>query len=138
MTIETLEQYRSLRSEIKSINASIEAAYDTRKSPNGRESGGYSSEPSAPTERAVRIIGDLEVKRDAMLEEWTKAAEEIEKWLDTVTDADIRSIVRWRYILGYGWKRTSREVYGVESYYRASKKFYRYIEKNSDCPKCPK
>lgn len=130
MTIDTLEQYRGIVSEIKSMDALINALYDTRKSPNGREPGGHGSGPSAPTEQAVKRINRLKDKRDRKRTEWEQAVHEIETWLDTVSDADIRSIIRWRYILGYSWKRTSREVFGTESYYRARKKLLRYFEKN--------
>lgn len=130
MTVETLEQYRDLRTEINGLNAVINALYDTRKSPNGKEPGGHGSGPSAPTETAVRQINRLKEKRNAKRREWEQAVNEIETWLNTVQDADIRSIVRLRYVLGYSWKRTSREIYGSESYYRASKKFYRFMKKN--------
>lgn len=130
MTIDTLEQYRGIVSEINAMSAEIEALYDTRKSPNGRESSGHGSGPSAPTESAVRRIDEVKQKRQRKREEWARAVHEIETWLDTVGDADVRSIVRWHYVLGYSWKKTSREVYGVENYYRARKKIYRYFEKS--------
>lgn len=129
MTIDTLEQYRDIITEIKALNAIIEAMYDTRKSPNGREPTGHGSTPSAPTEQAVRNINALKTKRDSRRREWERAVQEIETWLETVEDADVRSIVRWRFIMGYSWKRTSREVYGADNYYRARKKFLRYFEK---------
>lgn len=130
MTVETLEQYRKIVSELKTFDALIESMYDTRKSPNGQEPGGYGSTPSAPTETAFNVIQDAKAKRERKRNEWERAVREIEAWLDTVQDADIRSIVRLRFVLGYSWKRTSREIYGTESYYRASKKFYRFMEKN--------
>ena len=129
MTIETLEQYRGLIAEIKAMTAEINALYDVRKSPNGREPTGTSSGPTAPTERAVARILELKEKQNAKRDEWERAVQEIETWLETVEDADVRSIVRWRFIMGYSWKRTSREVYGVDNYYRARKKFLRYLEK---------
>ena len=129
MTIETLEQYRGLIAEIKAMTAEINALYDVRKSPNGREPTGTSSGPTAPTERAVARILELKEKQNAKRDEWERAVQEIETWLETVEDADVRSIVRWRFIMGYSWKRTSREVYGVDNYYRARKKFLRYFEK---------
>lgn len=129
MTIETLEQYRGLIAEIKAMDAEINALYDVRKSPNGREPGATGSGPSAPTERAVARILELKEKQRAKRDEWERAVHEIETWLNTVADADIRSIVRWHYVLGYSWKRTSREVFGAENYYRARKKLLRYFEK---------
>jgi hypothetical protein len=130
MTIDTLEQHRGLIAEIKALDAEILALYDVRKSPNGREPTGNASGPSAPTERAVARILELKDKQRRKKDEWERAVKEIEKWLDTVADADIRSIVRWHYVLGYNWKRTSREVFGTDSYYRARKKLLRYFEKS--------
>lgn len=130
MTIETLEQHRKLISEIKSMDAVINALYDTRKSPNGKDPGGHGSGPSTPTEQAVDSILELKEKQKRTRKEWERGVQEIETWLNTVTDSDIRSIIRLRYVLGYSWKRTSREIYGTDSYYRASKKFYRFMEKN--------
>ena len=130
MTIETLEQYRGLMAEIKSMDAEIKALYDVRKSPNGREPGGTCSGPSAPTERAVARIMELKDKQSRKRTEWEHAVREIEAWLDTVEDADIRSIVRWHYVLGLNWKRTSCEVFGTGSYYRARKKILRFFEKS--------
>lgn len=129
MTIETLEHRRGIMAEIKALDAEITALYDVRRSPNGKESSGNTSGPSSPTERAAMKIIELRAKRDAILREWERSTAEIETWLETVTDADIRSIIRWHYVLGYTWKRTSREVYGTDSYYRARKKIIRYFEK---------
>jgi hypothetical protein len=130
MTIEVLEQYRGLMSEIKAIDAEINALYDVRRSPNGREPGGNGSTPTAPTERAVARILELQEKRARLMKDWERKLKDIEAWLDSVNDADIRSIIRWHYVLGFTWKRTSREVFGADNYYRARKKIYRYFEKN--------
>ena len=112
MTIETLEQYRGIMSEIKALELEIEALYDVRKSPNGKESGGYSSIPGDPTGRSAMRIIQLKEQLLAQQERWSEAALKIEQWLQTVEDAEIRSIIRWRYILGLSWKQTGKRVYG--------------------------
>jgi hypothetical protein len=49
----------------------------------------------------------LEAKKLQMEEERFR----IEEWLDTVEDPEIRSIVRFHYLLGYTWAETSKKVY---------------------------
>ena len=128
MTIETLDKYRGLVSEMKAMQLEIDTMYDVRKSPTGKASTG-SSGPGDPTGRiAMRIIE----KKEHLLakqEEWSKAALEIEQWLATVDDPEICSIVRWHYLLGFSWKRTSAQVYGRSDYYLARKRIYRFFGK---------
>ncbi len=100
MTIETLEQYRGIVEEIKALEMEIDALYDVRKSPNGKEDTGNSTVPGNPTGRnAMRII-ELKERLLAQQERWSEAALKIEHWLQSVEDAEIRSIIRWRNILG--------------------------------------
>lgn len=113
MTIETLEQYRGIMSEIKALELEIDALYDPRKSPNGRQqSGGSGSTPSDPTGKNAMRIVELREKLSVKLDEWAQAAAATEQWLDTVDDAEIRAIIRWRYLHGCGWKATAKRVYG--------------------------
>lgn len=111
MTIETLEEYRGIVSEMKAIEMEIDALYDVRKSPTGRESFGASG-PGDPTGRSAMKIIEMKEKLLSKQEEWSAAVISIEQWLNTVDDAEIRSIIRWRYILGLSWKQTGKQVYG--------------------------
>lgn len=128
MTIEMLEQYRGITSEIKALEMEIDALYDVRKSPNGHEASG-STGPGDPTGKAAMRIIELTERKVALLTKWSKMSLDIESWLETVNDAEIRSIIRWRYMLGLSWKRTSAKVYGRNDYYLARKKFYRFFGK---------
>lgn len=111
MTIETLEQYRGITAEIKALELEINALYDIRKSPSLSGMSG-SSGPGDPTgQAAIRII-ELKEQLTSEQERWSEMALTIETWLTTVEDAEIRSIIRWRYILGLGWKATAKRVYG--------------------------
>lgn len=76
----------------------------------------------------MKII-EMKEKLLSKQEEWSAAALSIEQWLNTVDDAEIRSIVRWHYILGLSWKRTAGKVYGRGDYYIARKKIYRFFGK---------
>lgn len=127
MTIETLERYRGMHSEVQSIEAEIKTLYSPVASPNGRTDGGHASTPSAPTERAAMRIIDrkflLQQKQTAMMHELDK----IEVWLDSVDDCELRALIRWYYILGLTWKQTSIKVYGYSCYNRAYQKVHRYF-----------
>ena len=113
MTIEDLEQYRGISSEIKALEVEIDALYDPRKSPNGRQlSGGPGSTPSDPTGHNAMKIIELTEKKLTLLTKWRDMALSIEQWLERVDDAEIRSIIRWRYIIGLSWKQTGKRVYG--------------------------
>jgi hypothetical protein len=128
MTIEDLEKYRGTISEMKALELEIDALYDVRKSPTGHEGTG-STGPGDPTGRnAMRII-ELKEKLLTQQEKWSDTALTIESWLATVEDPEIRSIVRWHYILGLSWKRTSAKVYGRGDYYIARKRIYRFFGK---------
>lgn len=128
MTLETLEQYRGIVSEINAINLEIESMYDVRKSPTWKEHSGGSG-PGDPTgHTAMRIIA-LKEKLLAKQEQWSDAALTVESWLETVDDPEIRSIVRWHYIIGLSWKQTSRRVYGRNDYYVARKRIVRFFGK---------
>lgn len=128
MTIEELEAYRGIISEMKALEMEIQALYDPRKSPTGHEGIG-GSEPGDPTgSSAMRIISLKEILAEQQ-EHWANAALDIETWLKTVDDSEIRSIVRWHYILGLSWKKTSYKVYGRNDYYLARKRIYRFFGK---------
>ena len=128
MTIEELENYRGITSEMKALELEINALYDVRKSPTGHEGTGNSG-PGDPTGRSAMRIIELKEKLITQQERWSDTALTIETWLNTVDDPEIRSIVRWHYILGLSWKRTSAKVYGKNDYYLARKRLYRFFEK---------
>lgn len=111
MTIEMLEQYRGITAEIKALELEINALYDVRKSPNGQEASG-SKTPGDPTGKAAMRIIELTERKLALLTKWSDMSLAIEKWLETVNDAEVRSIIRWRYMLGCGWRTTAKKVYG--------------------------
>lgn len=62
--------------------------------------------------------------------------EEIEAWLLTVTDTEIVSIIRWKYLLRLDWKRVNMKVYGYPDYWYARKRLIRFFEKiDQNCQK---
>lgn len=128
MTIETLEQFRGMKSECDMITAEIESLYDTRKSPNGRPDAGHGSVPGNPTEHAVMDqIQPLQAILEAKHSEMMKQLSSVETWLESVSDAQIRALIRCYYILGKTWKATSIKIYGYPCPQRAHQKVHRFF-----------
>ncbi len=127
MTIEILEQYKGLTSEMKALSQQITSLYDTYRSPQLMSNGSHSMSASSPTENAVAKILKLEETYRRKYEEAVDLLAEVENWLSQVEDAEIRSICRHHYILNKSWQQTSTIVYGYPSYYNARKKVMRYF-----------
>ena len=132
MTIETLEQYYGIASNIDAIEQEINTLYNPISSPNGHRDEVRNLTPSNPTERnALRII-QLREQCESERERMYALLEEIESWLLTVNDTEIVSIIRWKYLLRLDWKRVNMKVYGYPSYDYSRKRLRRYFEKLSE------
>lgn len=127
MSVEKLEAYRGLTSEIKALSQQITSLYDTYRSPQLVSNGSHSMSAGSPTESAVSKILKLEETYRKKYEEAVDLLGEVENWLSQVPDAEIRSICRHHYILNKSWQQTSTIVYGYPSYYNARKKVMRYF-----------
>lgn len=127
MTIEKLEAYRGLTSEMKALSQQITSLYDTYRSPQLMNNGSHSMSASSPTESAVAKILKLEEIYRKKYEEGVDLLGEVENWLSQVPDAEIRSICRHHYILNKSWSQTSVVVCGYPLYYAARKKVMRYF-----------
>lgn len=127
MTIEKLENYKGLVAEMRSLKESIDSLYNTYRSPQFMSDGGHSMIASNPTESAVEKILNLKELYSKKYEEALDLLAEIESWLSTVDDVEIRSICRHHYILNKSWQQTSAIVYGYQSYYTARKRVMRYF-----------
>lgn len=127
MTIEMLEQYKGLTSEMQALRDQIDSLYDTYRSPQLMSNGGHSMSASGPTESAVAKILKLEKTYRKKYEEAVDLLAEVENWLSQVPDAEIRSICRHHYILNKSWSQTSAIVYGFPSYYNSRKRVMRYF-----------
>lgn len=128
MTIEKLEQYRGLTSEMKALRDQIDSLYDTYRSPQFfSEGGSHSSNVGSPVEDAVNRILKLKDIYDHKYSEAAGLLLEVENWLSQVEDAEIRSICRHHYLLNKSWSQTSAIVCGYPSYYSARKKIMRYF-----------
>lgn len=106
MTIEKLEQYKGLTSEMKALRDQIDSLYDTYISPQLMSDGGsHSMSAGSPTESAVEKILNLKETYSKKYEEALDLLAEVEAWLSTVDDVEIRSICRHHYILKVGHRQ---------------------------------
>lgn len=127
ITLEKLKQYAAMQSEKKQIEDQIDALYRSISSPRLGESLG-STELGNPTERtAFRIIEEKERLEQLSIELW-QMTKEIEDWLLSLDDHEIRAVVRAHYINGKTWRQTAKEVMGYFDSDAAKKKIYRYFK----------
>lgn len=131
MSIEKLEAYRGLTSEMKALSQQITSLYDTYRSPQLMSNGSHSMSASSPTESAVAKIFKLEETYRRKYEEAANLLYNIETWLSQIEDPEIRSIARFHYVLGYSWQRTNTAICGYPSYYTARKRLMRYLGKEA-------
>ena len=128
MTIEKLENYKGLVAEMRSLKESIDSLYNTYRSPQLMSDGGsHSMNTGSPTENAVNKILKLKEIYNNKYSEATDLLLEVEAWLSQVEDPEIRSIIRFHYILNRSWQQTSTEIYGYASYYNSRKKIMRFF-----------
>lgn len=126
MTIEKLERYKGLTFEMKALRDQIDSLYDTYRSPQ-LMSDAHSMSVGSPVETAVNKVLELKTVYEQKYEEAAGLLLEVENWLSQVEDPEIRSIVRFHYVLNKSWVQTSTEVYGFPSYYNSRKKIMRYF-----------
>lgn len=113
MSIDKLEQYRGLTTEMKALSQQITSLYDTYRSPQLTSDGGsHSMNVSSPTESAVVKILKLKKTYQQKYDEAADLLLQVENWLSQVEDPEIRSIIRFHYILNRSWQQTSTEIYG--------------------------
>lgn len=130
MTIQELNEFRTMRSEVRALDRQIEELYQLQTGTGNEIGAGRVSarDPTSPTEHnALKITAlreDLEAKKEVLLERYRY----IEEWLDTVTDDEVRKIVRYRILLGYSWRATNRAVYGRPDHQYSYHRLRRYIE----------
>ena len=114
MTIEKLENYKGLVAEMRSLKESIDNLYNTYRSPQLMSDGGSHSMSvgGSPVESAVVKILKLKETYQQKYDEAADLLLHVENWLSQVEDPEIRSIIRFHYILNRSWQQTSTEIYG--------------------------
>lgn len=133
MTIERLEQYAALKREIKSLERRITKA---QASGGGVTDTVTASMKNFPyIQRPIKIVGSkaagLTRTLENRLDRLERETEEVESWLDSVGDSEMRQIIQYRYVDGLTWIAVSNRVYGYPSENKARLKLKRFFEKNS-------
>lgn len=132
MTVDKLEAYKGLVSNMQVLQQEISALRNTYRSPRISDVVGshVMSVGSSPTEAAVSKIFELEQIYNKEYEAAANLLYEIETWLSQA-DPEIRAIARFHYVLGYSWERTNTAVCGYPSQYTARKRLMRYLNKEA-------
>jgi len=131
LTIRDFEQIFALRNEAADLErrirrCEVEAVADT-------VTGSSREAPYQP--QVIRITGvesadssfPMRVKLVARRERIKKLLAEIDDFIDTVEDSDVRLIIQLRYIDGDSWRVVARKVYGYPCEDRARMKITRFF-----------
>lgn len=134
MTIQELNEFRTMRAEILAMNEQIQDLCRLQTGSGNEVGAGRVSarEPTSPTERSALKITEIREKLEAKKEVLIDRYKEIEEWLDTVEDDEVRKIVRYRILLGYSWRATNHAVYGRPDHQYSYHRLRRYIENGDD------
>lgn len=102
----TLTQYKNNRLEIIQLREEIDALVNKLSAPGIAK---YNSDPSGgggpgdPVGNGVAALDALRARYEQKLDELCRQQEEIEAAIDQL-DNELRTIMRYRYILGYKWE----------------------------------
>jgi hypothetical protein len=135
MTIEELEQYRYEKEECEDLKRRMSQTGGRTSIVRDTVRGSMAEYPFTAHTIRIEGISSKSMRCHAILKaQYRRKREklllhtvEVEKWLDTVRDAKIRCIVRYRYIDGKEWREVSRRVYGQRSYNRAYMALLRFF-----------
>ena len=135
MTIEELEQYRYEKEECDDLKRRMTQTGGRSNIVRDTVRGSMPEHPYTAHTIRIEGISTREIKCRAILNAQYRRKHEnvlahtvaIERWLDTVRDARIRCIVRYRYFDGREWPDVSRRVYGYRSQNRARMALNRFL-----------
>lgn len=131
MTVEKLEAYKGLVSNMQALQQEMSALRNTYKSPVISNVGSHVMSIGSPIEGAVSKILELEKIYNKEYEAAANLLYDIETFISQIEDPEIRSIIRFHYVLGYSWQRTNTAICGYPSYYTARKRLMRYLGKEA-------
>lgn len=128
MTIEKLASYSHLKKEIEQIDSTI---YELEKTIIGsskiNDINIASGRISNPTEQLGLKLSKLKEKLNSKKEELLIKLDEIEAFLSTVTDLEVLTIIRIKYINCKSWNDVANELFIDRT--TAYKKVKNYLEK---------
>ena len=127
-----LQDLRILKTEIRLLTTELKSISTTKDSVKGS----MAEFPYLPV--TVRVEGvdvtentSLQLKLEAKLEKLQEKLAEMEDWLDSVEDPEMRIILRLRYRNGLSWQRIAFEIgaYDEQLPRKKEKKFWSRYEK---------
>lgn len=128
MTIDKLASYSHLKKEIEQIDSTIYELENTIiGSSKISEVSIFSGKISNPTEQIGIKLSKLKEKLNLKKEELLVKLDEIEVFLSTVTDLEVSTIIRIKYINCKSWNDVANELYIDRT--TAYKKVKNYLEK---------
>lgn len=112
MTMDKLEQYRSLCRELRLWRGALDRRWGNVVTDTVR-----GSSPHFPyTAHSITITGNKLDREEARyrrrLERCEKLKQEIEDYIDGIGDSQLRQIIHCRYIEGYSWAKTAYVIGG--------------------------
>ena len=132
MSIEDLKRYSKLENEINLLDEEISELKNHHTMDVVR-----SSDSEFPyTEHSQKIYGNSNDTLSLIAEKQQEKAElqvlknEIEEFINNISDNTIRNILKYRYIKGYSWMRVAKIIGGNNTYDSVRKKAKRFLEKN--------
>lgn len=136
MTEKELNQLHWINKEIETIKNQLEELKSKSlikgQDLNGMPHASGTSDRTGNTALAIREIEELyEIK----LRELYLVRSRIERYINTISDSEVRLIIRLRSINNMNWDQIGAEV-GMDRR-TASRKYFRYISDNKTCPQCP-
>lgn len=124
MTIQELSKYHNIKTEIKQIEDNI-YEIETTMIGSSKITGmpSTSNGTDSPTERIGIKLAQLRTKLVSKQESLLDEAHKIEDFLTTVEDAEIRVIIRERFLEGKTWNDVSKKIIADRStpYYKLKK-----------------
>ncbi len=137
MTFEEASQIYYINKEIKRIQldlAELEQARTFYK-PMRMDGMPRGSSTETSTDRYLEEKELLEDELNYALRKLQYERRRIERFIDGISDAELRLIVRLRCINNMGWMDIGLEL-GMDRR-TASRKFYNFFKENESCPQCP-
>ena len=134
MTLERLEQYRNMRAESKMWERELDELRRKSRVVKDTVRGSLSSFPYTMHPVTIRGIETTPnkriLRREARLRERRERLDtmlaEIDDFIDSLEDSQLRQIIQYRYVKGYSWVKTAQMVHNKESTVRM--RIQRYFE----------
>lgn len=132
VTLEDLRKYRERKEMVRILREDIRAHYLSSPAP-AEVKGGRSSvhTPSDPTKTKALQIVEMKDRLEKLLAILEEQTERIERYSVQIDDQIIGAAIRYHFIRGLSWGRTSIKMYGSDAHKDAIRKAVtQYVEES--------